>query len=431
MNTSRRVRVLWLSNVPPTPMDTKKNSNFKGGWLTGAYESIKHDNSLELGFAFPSKYKFERNTKDNHSPRCFTYSLPIFLKIFKIKFLKKILLRKYIQNIIIEFNPDILHIFGTEYLHTRIAVECFNRPERSIIHIQGLVSIYAKHCLLGFPLIVKHLFLPSSIIDGTIYGQARKYLRAGVDETVAIRKVSYVMGRTEWDEACTKAINPTLNYIHCGESLRQAFYGESANWEFVKCEKYSIYFSQGSSQVKGLHLVFQILPELIKKYPDLHMYIGGHSPIGSNSKFGYIRRSSYGWYLKHLTKKNKIEKFVTFLGPQNDYQVLENLKNAHVFLSASLIENSPNSIGEALVVGTPVVSSDVGGVKNFINHGVNGFLYPVDEPYMIPYYIGKVFDDSKRAMNFSIEGKNFVRQLYSSKENGKTIKGTYKKIGLK
>lgn len=143
-----------------------------------------------------------------------------------------------------------------------------------------------------------------------------------------------------------------------------------------------------------------------------------------------LRRSPLGWYFKHQIKKYKIDNYVTFLGVQNEQQVVQNLKNAHVFLSASLIENSPNSVGEALLVGIPVVSSDVGGVKDFIKHGENGFIYPVDEPYMIPYYIGKIFDQEV-AESFSKKSREDGRIAYSSKDNGEVIISLYKTIAEK
>lgn len=424
MGDINKIKVLWLSNVPPIPLDQNKKTA-GGGWLSGAYESLKADDSIELVMAFPVSYKFKKIQGKFEDSSYYGLSLPRVIKILKIKAIQKILLRKYLNDIINKTNPDILHVFGTEALHSRIASECFNKPEKTIIHIQGMVSVIAKHCETGFPFWAKHLFVPSSLLRSTIHGQAKRFERAGKDEIISIQKSGYVMGRTEWDQACTKQINPSVNYIHCGETLRSSFYEESSQWKYEECKKHSIYFSQSSSQVKGLHLVLPILQELIRRYPDTHLYIGGNDPIGKSNIKGLLRRSPLGWYFKHQIKKYKLDKYVTFLGVQNEQKVVQNLKNAHVFLSASLIENSPNSVGEALLVGTPVVSSDVGGVKDFIKHGENGFIYPVDEPYMIPYYIGKLFDDYELAERFSTVGREIGREKYSAEDNGTILSRQY------
>lgn len=416
MQGTNTVKVLWISNVPPISLD--RNKKFAGGgWLAGAYESIKHEESIELSLAFPVSSSDKGLHGEIGNTQYYGFSLPKYLKVFPNRALERTLLRKQLQYIISVVNPDILHVFGTEYLHSRVAVECFGKSKKTIIHIQGMVSVITRHCEKGFPFWVRHIFVPSSILRSTIHGQGRRFEKAGKDEIVAIQKSGYVMGRTEWDKACTYAINPNATYIHCGETLRSSFYEESSQWKYEECKKHSIYFSQSSSQVKGLHLVLPILPELIIHYPDVHLYVGGNSPIGPNNLKGILKRAPLGYYLKHQIKKYKLEKYVTFLGVQNEQQVVSNLKNAHVFLSASLIENSPNSIGEAMVVGTPVVSSDVGGVKDFIKHGENGFIYPVDEPYMIPYYIGKIFDDSIFSKRLSDTGRATSCEVYSPRKN--------------
>ena len=64
--------------------------------------------------------------------------------------------------------------------------------------------------------------------------------------------------------------------------------------------------------------------------------------------------------------------------------------DANVFVLPSTIENSPNSLGEAMLLGVPCVASHVGGVANMLGPE-EGFLYQSTAPYMLAYYIQKVF----------------------------------------
>lgn len=75
----------------------------------------------------------------------------------------------------------------------------------------------------------------------------------------------------------------------------------------------------------------------------------------------------------------------------------EEFLRANVFVSPSSIENSPNSVGEAMLLGMPCVSSDVGGVKNLMEHGKEGFVYQADAPYMLAYYVCRIFEDEQLA----------------------------------
>lgn len=423
------MKILWLTNIRPQGFGSDKPSTGSGGWISGALESVRKENNVEIFIAYPIlgankivKEGFKNVTLLGFAQRKKFNILPAPSNRLSS------LAKQHLREIIEEIKPDILHVFGTESVHSRYTIDCFNKPDQTIIHIQGLVSVIAKHCEFGIPFWVRHMIVPSFPARGTLRRVKNGFISAGKDEITAIKGVKHVMGRTEWDEACTKAINSSINYIHCGESLRGVFYEDFSQWKYKECKKHTIYFSQSSSQVKGLHLVLPILLQLIKRYPNVHLYIGGNPPIGDKSFKSFIMRSPYGWYLKHLIKKYRLQDYVTFLGPQSAEQVVQNLKSAHVFLSASLIENSPNSVGEAMVIGTPVVSSDVGGVKDFINHGKNGFIYPMDAPYMIPYYISKLFEDSKLSQLFSESGRITSRKAYNPENNGRVMVETYRFI---
>lgn len=427
MDKSKKIRVLWLSSLPPFRL-FPNSTNFSGGWLSGAYESIKQIPDIELVMMFPVSKSLGDVRGEAEKSKYIGFSLPRILKLFKIKFLQKKVYKKIFQEILQSVKPDILHVFGTEDLYTRMAIQTFNKPERTIIHIQGLVSVYAQHCLFGFPWRIRHRIVFDSLLNGTIQGKARRLRRSGIDEIESIKRTNIIMGRTEWDEACSKAINPESQYILCGESLRTAFYDNNEEWSSSKCIPHTVYFSQCNSQVKGMHLVLPQLPQLIKTYPDFHMYVGGDSPLSDGGVGDFFKKSSLELYLTKLVEKYRLQNHVTFLGPQNAEQVVRNLQKANVFLSSSLIENSPNSVGEALMIGTPIVSSDVGGVKDFITHGHNGFIYPMDEPYMIPYYISKIFEDSALATQFSNQGRLVANSKYNHKTNGLIVQETYQTI---
>ena len=50
-----------------------------------------------------------------------------------------------------------------------------------------------------------------------------------------------------------------------------------------------------------------------------------------------------------------------------------------------------------MLLGMPCVSSDVGGVKNLMEHGKEGFVYQADAPYMLAYYVCRIFEDEQLA----------------------------------
>ena len=50
------------------------------------------------------------------------------------------------------------------------------------------------------------------------------------------------------------------------------------------------------------------------------------------------------------------------------------------YVHPSYIDNSPNSVCEAQVLGVPVVATDVGGVPSIVENGKTGWLVPANDP---------------------------------------------------
>lgn len=69
---------------------------------------------------------------------------------------------------------------------------------------------------------------------------------------------------------------------------------------------------------------------------------------------------------------NRLNEYVTFMGARND--VADILQSVDAFCLASDYEGLPISIIEAMRAGLPVIASDVGGVKELVRDGINGFL---------------------------------------------------------
>ena len=116
--------------------------------------------------------------------------------------------------------------------------------------------------------------------------------------------------------------------------------------------------------------------------------------------------SYYEKYILKRIKELELQESVTFTGFLNEEQMCERYLKSHVFVSPSSIENSPNSVCEAMILGMPVVSSLVGGVANLIEHGMNGYYYQSDAPYMLAYYVEKIFENDKRAEGIGTNARN-------------------------
>jgi len=95
--------------------------------------------------------------------------------------------------------------------------------------------------------------------------------------------------------------------------------------------------------------------------------------------------------LQSLAEKYKISDKVEFAGISSE--VREWLSKADIFVLCSLFEGLPLSVIEAMAVGLPVVVTEVGGVPDIVEDGVNGFLVPSGDAGSLSRAILKLIED--------------------------------------
>ena len=83
-----------------------------------------------------------------------------------------------------------------------------------------------------------------------------------------------------------------------------------------------------------------------------------------------------------------------FVGSRPRDEVLRYLAGARAAVLSSAWENLPHAAVEALAVGTPVVSTAVGGVPEIVHDGENGLLVPAGDPARSPRRFAACCDDS-------------------------------------
>lgn len=421
------MKVLWLCNImlPKISKHLNKSVINQGGWLVGLSDGLLEKRDIELIVCFPifDETQLIKGKVEN----MYYYGIPVVREKFTEYDEKNI---KVFRNIIKEENPDIINIFGTEYPHTLEMVkacESLNIIKKVVISIQGLCSVYAKHYTANLPYkVCKGKKFIEIIKKRSIYKERDEFIRRGTYEIEAIKKVNNVIGRTSWDKACTTQINPNINYYFCNEILRDEFY--KYEWNIENCEKYSIFVSQGSYPIKGLHNIFEALSIVKEKYPNFRLYVAGDIILREDSFKERLKESSYPSYLKELIKKYSLQNNIVFTSNLDEKSMCKRFLNSHVFVSASSIENSPNSLGEAMLLGVPSITSYVGGVGDMIEHKKEGFVYQSDAPYMLAYYICEIFENNEKATIFSKNAKERARITHNRKNNVNQMTRIYNDI---
>lgn len=407
------MKVLWLCNIviPRIARAIGADIRYNGGWLTGFSDTLIEEESISLSICFPFKKEISGTVDDI---RYFGFQNGSC---------------KEMMDIINLTSPDVIHIWGTESSHSKHMLEAAkqtNMLDHTIVSIQGLISVCARHYYSGLPASAIYKFSARDFVKmDNIALQRRKFIKRGIDENEAIKLSRHFLGRTDWDRACIFRINPEATYHICNESLRASFYTNAAKWSPNNCNRHSIFVSQSHYPIKGFHFMLEAMADVVKEFPDAKLYTTGMNPMINGFK-PLIHKSYYNNYIRKLIRKYKLQDNVIFLGSLDEEAMCEQYLKANVFVSCSSIENSSNSVSEAMLLGTPVVSSDVGGIHNLLQAPIEGFLYPFNEPYMCAYYIKRIFSDNELALKISRNAYAHANKTHDRTNNKNTLINIYK-----
>lgn len=415
------MKLLWLCNMVPGGVQEKISGKKGGGlWVDSVLDGLRGRKDCTIRVLCLSSQIYQGELDERCSYATFTEGLPyVYMPELEERF------RRELET----FQPDVIHIWGTEFGHTLAmvnAAEATGYLERTVVSIQGLCSVIARHYAEGVPYRDRRSYTFRDFIrQDNIAKQQKKFGLRGELEVQALKKVRHVIGRTHWDEACTGRINPEAEYHFCNETLRQPFY--EGQWRYEDCQKHRIFASSCFYPVKGFHYLLEAFAEVVKVYPDATLAVPGNSYL-DRSPEALLRKSSYQKHLVKLTRKYDLEDRIEFLGDLSAEQMTAAYLSANVFVLPSTIENSPNSLGEAMLLGVPCAASDVGGVTTMLVHGQEGYVYQPSAPYVLAYFIKKIFAMERSAENLGAAAKTHAVVTHHPQTNLETLLAIYKTI---
>lgn len=98
--------------------------------------------------------------------------------------------------------------------------------------------------------------------------------------------------------------------------------------------------------------------------------------------------------LKQLAAELQVADSVQFLGRLDADSMADLYRSADLMLNPSLVDNSPNSVIEAIACGIPVISSNVGGIPDLVQHGVDAILITPGDPALLSQQSCEVLTNS-------------------------------------
>ena len=411
------MRVLWIINMvlPNVAEALHMKTSFSGSWLVDYAHKLAGDPNIELATMTYANVK-----KDMDVMACGMRNF-IFAGGGKRLLYDHPQTQKDCMKVLREFQPDVIHIHGTEYAIGAAMVRL--KPDVPVLlTIQGILSRISDEYYggLSFRERLKVLTWKSVLKCKTPFFSKLLFQRNAVRERYVLKNVKHVTGRTDWDKSVMLGINDQLIYHRFYYNVGEPFY-YAPKWDIDKICRHTIYTGAATYTLKGLHMLIRAVAIVKKHYPDVSLRI----PANNDN---YKTANGYERYLLRLIKKMNLEDNVCFVGRKNADGVVEELLKAHVCIVPSAMEGASATMREAMMIGTPGICSYRGGMTALLRDGESGFYYDFKEYPMLADRIMRLFSDDDLCMQFSMKVIQDAEVFHDRERNYRQLLGIYEEL---
>ena len=370
------MKVLWFSLSPCGSIRRSNKQRVIQGWMISLEDAVKSKCDIELSVAFFSP--IEEPPFFYEGVRYYPMYLPKpqnpLLRVFDRTRNPKTVDDKMLPvmlSVVNESAPDLIHIHGTEERFGLIAEYVKEIP--IVYSIQGLLAPYSEKYFSGMP--DKEIYSLESIRDKLHFvsyrDEYKDFCYRAEREKRFLSQAQYVIGRTFWDEYITGLFNPDRKYFLVDEILRSPFY--TVQWHHKKNGRYQIISTISGGIYKGYEVVLKTAL-LLQSYSrvDFEWTIAG-----------YDAESKYVKIAEKLTSIKSKNVNIIFKGRVNADELSELLENSDLYVHVSHIENSPNSVCEAMLVGLPIIATYAGGTGSLLQNEKEGILVQDGDTYIL------------------------------------------------
>lgn len=395
------MRVLWFEVTPPSRYTN--TGLVIGGWQDALEVIVRTCPEIELHVAFASS---DTDAKDREVGGVTYHPMKLhfsFMEKIQKRFTWKPEMLRSVdaaKKVVDKVKPDLIHVFGCEWPYGLVA-EYTDIPV--VIHIQGAIVPYYN--ALFPPKYNDYTFAVAAGLNlkkqwdlflSALKSKSRRDMEAKIWKTVR-----HYMGRTAWDCALTHSLHPGATYHFVNEALRPSFLSTQKRWRGIDNRHLKIHSTGISSFWKG--------PDVLLKTAHILRTMG--------IDFEWQVAGSIDLSLKNVIEKQEDLTFeennVTILGFTPPAELVEKLCDCSLYVHTAYIENSPNSICEAQLLGVPIVSTHVGGIETLVRNGQDGVLVPANDPWRLAYEIVQLWEDKERMRRYSESTHAFARTRHN------------------
>ena len=416
------MNILWFSLSPCGSMRRNNKTRVTQGWMISLEDEIKKLPNIKLSVSYISSKDEKPFEYDgvNYFPVCRKISQNGVKRVLaRCKSHKKqdeeIL--PQLLNVVRTVKPDLIHIHGTEECFGLI--QDFIKDIPIVFSIQGLIAPYKEKFFAGIPqnYAYKYDSLYDRIRHVGIKHDYETYCYGAERENHYLSHAKYIFGRTFWDRNCTLALNPQRKYFVVNEILRPEFY--TKKWKgFISQNNLNIISTISGGLYKGIETVLKAA-YLLKKYSDINFIW---------NIVGYTKDEKFLHIAEDYSKIKACDCNIKFHGRLKAQSLSDILCSSDIYVQVSHIENSPNSVCEAMMLGMPIIASFAGGTASLLSHGEDGILYQDGDAYILSGSIMDLVHNHDLALKYSCTARQHAILRHDKTTIANSLLDNYIKI---
>lgn len=407
------MKVLWIVNMvlPKLADHLHIPHGTSGTWMYDISDRLAKMPDVELAIACVHGDKFAKYEVDG----TIFYCLPGGGRdmLFYNKSYEKLW-----QQIYEDFRPDLVNIHGTEYTHALSFVRKY--PDvKTVISLQGVINRIKDVDLIELNKwqTLRYRTVREWIRFNGMLEMHLIHKKNAKSEAELLKSVNYVMCVDSWHHAMALSLNPDAKRFTVNYNLRDKFY-TAPKWDPQTADKYTITTNPGGTPLKGLHNLVKAVAIVKKFYPEVKIRVPG-----MKQKNGELAATSgYAIYLRKLIRRLDLTANIEFLGNQSEEQMMNNMLHARLQVIPSAIEGPSLVLREGMHLGVPTIASFRGGMADFVEDKINGFLYDYQEYPYLAKRIMEIFESDDLAKQLS---QNAIKKAEKAHNRDNNLKDYY------
>lgn len=412
------MRVLWVSQVPPAALARShagQESLWTGSWIPALERLMRDHPAIDLHIAALTP------ADDVVVDAGVTYHGVGIKQRSRVQRLRDnwgvgqraLEETSRMLKLVDDVRPDVIHVHGTEHGFSNLVL---GSRIPCLLSMQGLLTVYER-------MSTRELNVWPEAWLGDVSGLLKAHTPLHQRHEMRIRSLrerhilaaaAYLGGRTEWDRMVASILAPQATYFHCGEALRPQFY--EAAWGGVHEGAPIVYSTIGPASYKGVETLIEATALAARRGHVIRLRLAG---ISEDFLSGRAAR--------RIARRLGISSRVSLLGRLTASEIVEELEQCSAYVCPSHIENSPNGLCEALMMGVPCVATAVGGVPSLVSRQECWLLQDGD-PWHMAAAMSEILEQPETAVERGIRAKLRAHERHDRASVRAGLIGVYEAI---